>query len=84
VSDVDWDQEVQVLEPRTFGKDHVLAGGILKWERISLAEAVERCLGLPPDELAKVNILAPNACYDAKDIETLFERRDFPHSIGLN
>jgi hypothetical protein len=84
VSDIDWDEEVQVLEPSTFGDGDVLEGGRLFWDRISLAEAVERCMGLPPDELARVNILATSACYGAQDIETLYERRDFPHSAGLN
>jgi hypothetical protein len=84
VSDINWDEEVQVLEPSTFGDGDVLEGGRLFWDRISLAEAVERCLGLPPDELARVNILTTNGCYTGQDIETLYQRRDFPHSVGLN
>ena len=84
VSDIDWDEEVQVLEPSTFGKGDVIEGGRLIWEHVSLSEAVERCLGLPPADLAKVNILAANACYSAPEIETLYQRRDFPHSVGLN
>src|SRR5262249_53339583 len=84
VSGIDWDEEVQVVEPRLFRRDHVMEGGILRWQRISLAEAVERCLGLPPEELARVNILAPSGSYNAQDIETLYERRDFPHSVELN
>jgi hypothetical protein len=84
VSNLDWNEQVQVLVPRSIRADHVLESAILKWQRISLGEAVERCLGLPPDELARVNILASGGCYGAQDIETLYERRDFPHSIGLN
>jgi hypothetical protein len=84
VSDIDWDEEVQVLEPSTFGDGDVLEGGRLLWEHISLSEAVERCLGLPPHELARVNILTASGCYTAREIETLSERRDFPDSIGLN
>jgi hypothetical protein len=84
VSNIDWDEQVQVLEPKSFGEDHAIGRSRLLWDRISLSEAVERCLGLPPGELAKVSILASSGRYGAQDIETLFERRDFPHSIGLN
>ena len=84
MSNVDWDEEVQVLERKSFERDHSIGRSDLLWNRISLSEAVERCLGLPPDDLAKVTILAPSGQYEAQDIETLYERRDFPHLCELN
>jgi hypothetical protein len=87
VSKVDWDEQVQVqvLEPISSGKGHVVQGGVLKWDGISLAEAVERCMAMAPEERAKAGILAPSGLYDGRDIEVLAGRRDFPElGDGLN
>jgi hypothetical protein len=79
MSKVDWDERVEV---RLLGTSVV--EGHAQWDGISLSEAVERCLGLPPDEQPKASIVAPSGCYRWNEIEVLFQRRDFPHSIGLN
>jgi hypothetical protein len=86
MNNIDWDEQVQVklAEHSNFGEDHAFEDGILKWRGISLAEAVERCMGLPPDERAKASILTPSGYFGQTEIEVLFQRRDFPHSIGLN
>jgi hypothetical protein len=77
---IDWNEQVQVqvLEPISSGTGQMIEGGVLKWERIGLAEAVERCMGLTPDERAKAGILAPSGYYEGKEIEVLANRHDFP------
>jgi hypothetical protein len=80
MSNIDWDERVQVRLLET----SVVEGGVQKWSGISLSENVERCLGLPPDEQPKASIVAPSGCYRWNEIEVLFQRSDFPHSIGLN
>lgn len=86
MSKFDWDEQVQVkvLEPNSARKDDVIENRVLEWDGISLSEAVERCMGLPPDKRARANIFASGGCYSGKDIEALFQRHDFPHSTGLN
>jgi hypothetical protein len=80
MSKIDWDERVNVrlLEASTVER------GVQKWDGISLSEAVERCLGLPPDEQPTASIVAQSGCYPWNEIEVLFGRSDFPHSIGLN
>jgi hypothetical protein len=80
MSKVDWDERVEVRLLET----SVVEGDVQKWNGISLSEAVERCLGLPPDEQAKASIVARSGCYRWNEIEVLFQRSDFPHSNGLN
>ena len=86
MSKVDWDEQVQVqvLKPSSM-RGRVVQGGVVKWMGISLAEAVERCMGMSPDERSKAGILAPSGYYAGKDIEALADRGDFPEmGDGLN
>jgi hypothetical protein len=80
MSKIDWDERVEVRLLET----SVVEGSVQKWDGISLSEAVERCLGLPPDEQPRASIVAPSGWYRWDEIEVLFQRSDFPHSIGLN
>jgi hypothetical protein len=65
VHDIDWSEQVQV---RRLSPDHI------KWDGITLDEAVKRIMDLPPNERAGLSIFAPSGLYSGKDIEALFDR----------
>jgi hypothetical protein len=85
MSVVDWDERVKVhlLELTDIRSRGPIS--VVKWDGLSLAEAVERCMGLPPDERLKAGILASSGYYDGMDIEALAYRADFPDvGDGIN
>jgi hypothetical protein len=51
-----------------------LTPDFVKWDGISLAEAVKRCMDLSPHERAAITIFAPSGLYSGKEIEALFRK----------
>jgi hypothetical protein len=76
MNDINWDEQVQVriFEPVGIKNYQVVEESVIKWDGISLAVAIRRCMRLSSDERARVSILAPSGNYDGREIEALYHR----------
>jgi hypothetical protein len=72
---INWEEQVQVRIFELGIKNYqVVEESVIKWDGISLAVAIRRCMRLSSDERARVSILAPSGNYDGKEIEALYHR----------
>jgi hypothetical protein len=76
MSDINWDERVrvQLFEPIGIKNYQIVEESVVKWDGITLANAIRRCMRLSAAQRAKVSILTPSAYYDASDIEALSQR----------
>jgi hypothetical protein len=76
MSEINWDEPAQVQIFESIGlKDYqVVEETVIRWDEISLAEALRRCMRLSPKERAKISILTLNGYYNRAEIEALCHR----------